>query len=58
MPVIRQVATLTFKGQIMLPKSIRQQLQACVGKAGLPLGSLVYMMQGWRENCAFAYDTP
>ena len=34
----------------------RQQVQVCIGKAGLPLGSLVYMKQGRRENCAFAYD--
>lgn len=33
-----------------------QQVQVCIGKAGLPLGSLVYMNQGRRENCAFAYD--
>jgi len=33
----------------------RQQVQVCIGKAGLPLGSLVYMKQGRRENCAFAY---
>lgn len=36
--------------------AIRQQVQVCVGKAGLPLGSLVYVRQGRRENCAFAYD--
>lgn len=35
---------------------IRQQVQVCIGKAGLPLGSLVYVRQGRRENCAFAYD--
>lgn len=34
----------------------RQQVQVCIGKAGLPLGALVYMKQGRRENCAFAYD--
>ena len=34
----------------------RQQVQVCIGKAGMPLGSLVYMKQGQRENCAFAYD--
>jgi serine/threonine-protein kinase HipA len=34
----------------------RQQVQVCIGKAGLPLGSLVYLKQGQRENCAFAYD--
>jgi len=34
----------------------RQQLQVCIGKAGLPLGTLVYLKQGRRENCAFAYD--
>lgn len=35
---------------------IRQQVQVSIGKAGLPLGSLVYVRQGRRENCAFAYD--
>ena len=35
---------------------IRQQVQACIGKAGLPVGSLVYVRQGRRENTAFAYD--
>lgn len=34
----------------------RKQVQVCIGKAGLLLGSLVYMKQGRRENCAFAYD--
>ncbi|QVQ26047.1 type II toxin-antitoxin system HipA family toxin [Achromobacter deleyi] len=34
----------------------RQQVQVCIGKAGLPLGSLVYAQQGRRQNCAFAYD--
>jgi len=36
--------------------STRQQIQVCIGKAGLPLGSLVYAQQGHRQNCAFAYD--
>jgi len=36
--------------------SIRQQVQVCIGKAGRPLGSLVYTQQGRREHCAFAYD--
>lgn len=35
---------------------VRQQVQVCIGKAGLPVGSLVYVRQGRRENCAFAYD--
>ena len=35
---------------------IRRQVQLCIGKAGLPVGSLVYVRQGRRENCAFAYD--
>lgn len=35
---------------------IRQQVQLCIGKAGLPIGSLTYVRQGRRENCAFAYD--
>jgi len=36
--------------------SIRRQVQLCVGKAGVPVGSLVYVRQGRRENSAFAYD--
>lgn len=36
--------------------STRQQVQVCIGKAGLPVGSLVYVRQGQRENSAFAYD--
>lgn len=36
--------------------SIRRQVQLCIGKAGLPMGSLVYVRQGRRENSAFAYD--
>jgi serine/threonine-protein kinase HipA len=35
---------------------IRRQVQLCIGKAGLPVGSLVYVRQGRRENSAFAYD--
>lgn len=35
---------------------VRQQVQVCIGKAGLPIGSLVYVRQGRWENCAFAYD--
>lgn len=36
--------------------SIRRQVRLCIGKAGLPVGSLVYIRQGRRENSAFAYD--
>ena len=35
---------------------IRRQVQLCIGKAGLPVGSLIYVRQGQRENCTFAYD--
>ena len=35
---------------------IRRQVQLCIGKAGLPVGSLIYVRQGRRESCAFAYD--
>jgi serine/threonine-protein kinase HipA len=35
---------------------IRRQVQVCIGKAGLPAGSLVYVRQGRRENSAFVYD--
>lgn len=34
----------------------RRPLQLCIGKAGTPVGSLVYVRQGRRENCAIAYD--
>lgn len=36
--------------------STRKQVELCIGKAGLPVGSLVYVRQGQRENSAFAYD--
>ncbi|MBN9462587.1 MAG: type II toxin-antitoxin system HipA family toxin [Burkholderiales bacterium] len=35
---------------------VRRQVQLCIGKAGLPVGSLVYVRQGRRENSAVAYD--
>lgn len=38
------------------PALIRQQVQLCIGKAGLPVGSLVYIRLGRCENRAFAYD--
>lgn len=38
------------------PTPIRKQVRLCIGKAGLPVGSLVYVRQGRRENCAFVYD--
>lgn len=34
----------------------RQQVQVYIGKAGLPLGSLVYVQQGQRQHCTFTYD--
>ena len=36
--------------------SIRKQVQLCIGKAGTPVGQLVYVKQGRRENSAIAYD--
>ncbi len=39
---------------VMAP--IRRQVRLGIGKSGLPLGSLVYVRQGRRENSAFAYD--
>jgi serine/threonine-protein kinase HipA len=33
----------------------RQQVQVCIGKAGLPVGSLGYTRQGRREHSDFAY---
>ncbi len=35
---------------------IRQQVQVYIGKAGLPLGLLVYVQQGRRQHCTFTYD--
>lgn len=35
---------------------VRRQVELCIGKAGLPLGALVYVRQGRREHSAFAYD--
>jgi len=35
---------------------VREQVQVCIGDAGLPVGSLTYVRQGRRENSAFAYD--
>lgn len=35
---------------------IRERVQVCIGKAGLPVGTLTYVRQGRREHCAFAYD--
>ncbi len=35
---------------------VRQQVQLCIGKVGLQVGSLIYVRQGRRENTAVAYD--
>ncbi len=34
----------------------RQPIQVCIGKAGLPVGSLVYVQQGRRQHSSFAYE--
>lgn len=36
--------------------STRRQVRLCIGKAGLPVGSLVYVRHGRRENSAVAYE--
>jgi serine/threonine-protein kinase HipA len=36
--------------------AVRRAVQLCAGKAGTPVGSLVYVRQGRRENSAVAYD--
>ena len=36
--------------------SIKQQVDVCIGKAGMPVGSLIYVKRGRRENAAFVYD--
>ncbi|GAA4413183.1 hypothetical protein [Quisquiliibacterium transsilvanicum] len=41
---------------MVLAAPVRQKVQVCIGKAGLAVGSLVYVRQGRRENSAFAYD--
>lgn len=35
---------------------VRRQYPLCIGKAGTPVGSLVYVRQGRREHSAIAYD--
>jgi serine/threonine-protein kinase HipA len=35
---------------------IRQQVQVCIGKEGVSVGSLIYVRQGRREHSTFAYD--
>src|SRR4029079_12340677 len=34
----------------------RQQVEVCIGKGVLPLGSITYVRHGGREHCTFAYD--
>lgn len=36
--------------------NIKQQVDVCIGKAGIPVGSLTYVKQGQRENTAFVYE--
>lgn len=36
--------------------SVRQQVQVCLGKAGIAVGTLIYVKQGRRENTTFAYE--
>ena len=40
----------------MLASPIRQQIDVCVGQVGVPVGTLVYVRQGRRENAVFSYD--
>lgn len=40
----------------MTPAAVKQQVAVCIGKAGTPVGTLVYVKHGRRENAAFAYD--
>jgi serine/threonine-protein kinase HipA len=35
---------------------VRRRVEVRIGEAGLALGALVYVRQGRREHCAFAYD--
>jgi serine/threonine-protein kinase HipA len=36
--------------------AIRRQIRVSIGRAGLPLGSLVYFRQGRREHTVYSYD--
>lgn len=36
--------------------AIRQEVDVCVGEAGIHVGRLIYIQQGRRENATFAYD--
>lgn len=36
--------------------SLRRRVQLCIGKAATPVGQLVYVRQGRRENSTIAYD--
>ena len=36
---------------------LNQQVTVCLGDTGVPLGKLIYVKQGQRENTAFAYAT-
>jgi serine/threonine-protein kinase HipA len=40
----------------MKPPPVRRQTQLCIGEAGTPVGTLVYVRQGRRENSAITYD--
>lgn len=40
----------------MTPAAMKQQVDVCIGRAGTPVGSLIYVKQGRREHSAFAYD--
>lgn len=39
-----------------LTTQTRQQVEVCIGRAGITLGTLVYVRQGRREHSAFAYE--
>lgn len=39
-------------------ESLRRQVQLCLGRAGIDIGSLVYVRQGRREHSAVAYGEP
>ncbi|MEJ0002558.1 MAG: hypothetical protein WDN30_01420 [Pararobbsia sp.] len=38
--------------------SIKQQIEVCLGQAGISLGQLTYVRQGQRENTTFACTKP
>jgi len=41
---------------VKVAEAIRRQVQLCIGRTEIPVGSLVYVRHGQRENSAVVYD--